>query len=267
MKRALVTGASSGIGQALVPLLARDGYHLTLISRRANSQSLSKLEQNHFNERPTESNGIPQLKWLTVDLGDLSQVKSILAKEAPFDLLVNCAGYGVSGKFHEIPEEVYQHCWNVNFFAPVAIIKQLLPSMIASGTGTIVNVTSGVGTRALPYLSPYASAKAALNAFTDGLRVELRETNIHLLLFSPGPVNSGFQKAKKHYGKSQPDFPPFRGRSAEWVAAQLFKAIKTKKEKVQLGRKAKLVEHLNLWSPKLVDFILAKKFKIKKLPA
>lgn len=243
MKHALVTGASSGIGRALLPLLSRAGYSLTTVGRTLSEDIGHKI--------------------IAADLADPAQVAQIIDEKMPLDLLVNCAGYGASGRFEDIPEEAYRRCWQVNFAAPVALVRHALPIMRKAGRGTIVNVTSGVGGRALPYISPYATAKAALNSFTDGLRLELKDTPIKVLLFSPGPVASGFQKAKQHFGATKLEFPPLNGRDPEWVAERLFRAIESGEERVQLGQKARLIEHLNYWSPKLVDKILANKFKLR----
>ena len=250
MRRALLTGASSGIGRALAPLLSDAGFHVTLVGRDPLSLHTVLAPSRPFDV-------------LIADLKTLEKVRDLLKNLPPFDLVVLCAGYGVSGRSQDIPLEAYQDSWNVNFFSPVSLIQQTLPAMVASNQGTIVAVTSGVGFRALPYIAPYATAKAALNSFIEGLRVELRQTNLNVLLFSPGPVNSGFQKAKQHHGDCSLDFPPLNGKEPEWVARKLFDAIQKGTERVQLGRNARLIQHLNYWSPKLVDWILAQKFKIK----
>jgi short-subunit dehydrogenase len=261
MPRAIVTGASSGLGRALSRLLARDGYELALVGR--NEKALEALAQEL---RAANSKSVAVVK---ADLSKSDECEGLVEKclnalgpKSPLTLLVNCAGYAVTGRTEDIPAEAIQKCWSVNFTAAVSLTQQaVLFFRRNNNEGLIVNVSSGVARRALPYYFPYCSAKAALNSFTESLRVELADTNIKVMLFSPGPVESGFHEAVVHYGENTLHQPPFHGRSAEAIAQLLLRAIHQRKERVVIGGKAALGYHLNYWAPRLADWLLGRMFK------
>jgi uncharacterized protein len=262
-KRALVTGASSGVGKALATLLIRAGYELALVGR--NEQKLKELV-NGWERQQSERARIVKAD-LTIPVQFHNVVERCLMAmggDTPFHLLVNCAGFAVTGRVEDIPASAMEACWNVNYFAPVSLAQQVLPSMRAERSGMIVNVSSGVARRALPYYSPYCSAKAALNSFTESLRVETSEAGITVILFSPGPVDSNFQKSTFHYGPTILHQPPQNGKKSEPIAELLFAAIQTKKQRVTLGTKAALGHHLNYWAPGLTDRIVSRFFKIEE---
>lgn len=255
MKLALLTGASSGIGQKLAPLLAKEGYELLLVgrNRKGLEATLDSLPKGSV------------ARIVEADLSDNAQTDAIVAGEKQVDLLVNMAGYGSTGKVTEIPDEEFERSWRVNFLAPMRLIRRCLPAMVEAGEGTIVNVTSGVATRALPFIAPYAAAKAALNAATDSLRIELAGSGVHVCLFSPGPVDSGFQRSKKHFGVGALQFPKFYGASPEGVALRVLTAIQRQEPRVMLGGRAKLAKHLQYWSPRLTDRIVRAFYRIDGL--
>ncbi len=259
--KAILTGASSGVGRALAPLLANAGYSLALIGRDA-----IRLDAA-FASLPMRARG--RSFTLVRDLANIEETSRVFDDCRAhwgdgIDLLVNCAGYGTSGPIEEIPLDAFERSFRVNYLAAVSLARQVIASMKAQQSGSIVNLTSGVARRSLPFISPYASAKAALNAFTDSLRVELAPHGIHVLLFSPGPVASAFQASKRHYGESPLDFPPFHGENPEWVARALFHAISKKKKRVTLGTRARIAHHLHYWSPTLSDFLTRSMYRLSK---
>lgn len=255
-KRALVTGASSGLGFALVSRLVASGYEVTAVGR--NKIALEELAQR----------APGQVRVLVADLGNSSEVDGLVARALsaytqahPFSLLVNCAGYAVTGRVEDIPPSEWTTSWQVNFQAAVSLTQQVLPQMKKAADGFICNVGSGVGRRAIPFTSPYCVAKAALHSFSESLRVELSGSGIGVQLFSPGPIASNFNQASKHFGK--PVFsPPTVGKSPEEIAEILCRAILARKERVVLGQKASLAHHLNYWAPRFTDRLLTRVFRI-----
>lgn len=265
MKRAIVTGASSGIGRSLAIELGEAGFAVALVGRRKD-----RLEET-LAALPKEVRSHALLVPADLSLKkDTDKIVSHCTSEwgtKQLDMLINCAGYGVTGRVQDIPTAEFERCWRVNYGAPVSLIKQALPTMTAARSGMIVNVTSGVGSRALPFVSPYSSAKAALNSFTDSLRVELAGTGIRVLLFSPGPVASEFQESKLHFGETELAFPPFHGEKPDKIAHRLFQALFKRKPRVSIGARAALARHLNYWSPELTDKLVEKLYRIRSSDA
>jgi len=258
---AIVTGASSGLGRSLALELVHAGYSVAIVGR--NEKALKLLATG------LPENAQTRVKAIKADLTNDSEVSTLVARceaalgKGPVDLLVNCAGYAVMGRAEDIPLEDYRRCWKVNFEATVSLCQQVLPAMRARKAGTIVNVSSGVARRALPYAAPYCSAKAALNSYTESLRVELMNSGVTLLLFSPGPVASNFHEATVHRGSTKIAFPPFHGKSANEVGKKLFEAIENRKDRVVLGGKASIAYHLNYWIPRITDRIVSRMYKIE----
>ncbi len=260
-QRTLITGASSGLGKALAVEMAEKGYEVILVGR-----SESKL---HEVIREASAGAQSRMRALQADLavdtevaGVIERTRALFNDRKPLGILVNCAGYAVSGRIDDIPAKDYERCLKVNFSAPVSLTQQVLPEMRAAGQGLIVNVGSGVARRALPFVSPYCAAKAALLSFTDSLRVELYRENIKVMMFSPGPVTSGFHDSTVHRGTEPLHFPPFHGKSASEIGHQFLKAIEGNKDRVVLGMRASVAHHLNYWFPRFTDWLIARMYRV-----
>jgi len=266
VKTAVLTGASSGLGRALAVGLAGAGYRLALVGRNETAL-LGTL--NLIAEQRREG-----VKIVLADLTKESDLKDLIERcckeiesEGALDLLVNNAGVSVSGRVEDIPLEIFDRIWQINFRSPVALVKQALPKMKNQKSAMIVNISSGVAKRAIPYEAPYCAAKAALEAFTESLRIEVASEGIGVLSFSPGPISSGFHAARAHYGKTRLVSPPFRGKEAVQIAQTLIHAIQQRKKRVTLGGRAKFAQHLNYWFPNLTDRLVARACRIEALDA
>ena len=181
---ALITGASSGIGEQFARQLAASGRDLILVARRAD-----RLEALAA-ELPT------QAQVIACDLG--SDAASLPARVAELgvdvDLLINNAGFGTHGRFVEIPEGRDAEMVRVNCEAVVVLTRAFLPAMIERGTGGIIVVASTAGMQPLPYETTYAASKAFALNFTDALNAELRGTGVRCLAVNPGPVPTEWQR-------------------------------------------------------------------------
>ncbi len=184
-KVVLITGASMGIGEACAYAFARRGARLILTARSAGS-----LERVRQAAAPAEAAA------LTADLGQPDQAQALVARAlgcyGRIDVLVNNAGIGLYTPFWEAERDAIRLLMEVNFFAPLELIRGVLPYMRRQGLGTIVNVSSVAGKIPLPWLTLYSASKAALNYISDGLRMELRGTGIHVVSVCPGYVSTGF---------------------------------------------------------------------------
>ncbi len=175
---ALVTGASSGIGEQFARSLAARGHDLVLVARRADR--LERLAA----ELPTEAHIIP------CDLAaDAPSIRDRVAELGlQVELLVNNAGFGTSGPFLEQDPDRNAEQVRVNCEAIVTLTHAFLPGMVERGRGGIINVASTAGMQPIPYESVYAATKAFAISFTDALHAELSGSGVRVLTVNPGPV-------------------------------------------------------------------------------
>jgi short-subunit dehydrogenase len=182
-KIALVTGASSGIGRALARQLAAAGASLILTSRRQ-----SVLEEVASEIAPAEA--VP----IAADLRDPQAVErltsGITERFGRLDLLVNNAGVGLHALSIDTPPDLVRQLFELNFFAPVELTRRLVPLMPRGAA--VINIGSIAGKLPLPELNIYCASKYALNAFSDGLWIELRHRGIHAMSVCPGYVKTEF---------------------------------------------------------------------------
>lgn len=172
----MLTGASSGIGAALAGELARRGARVAGVSRRG-----------------AEGVSVP----ITADLSDPEQRARAAAEAVSalghIDILINNAGVGVYAPSWRTPMDDLRHMFEVNLFAAIDLTQRLTPGMTARGSGLVVNVASIASKVTLPWFTLYSASKAALEAFTRGLRMELAGTGVGAMLVCPGYVKTQFQ--------------------------------------------------------------------------
>ncbi len=180
---ALITGASSGIGEQFARQLALRGHDLVLVARRADRlESLAA-------ELPTETHVVP------CDLvTDAPSVKERVGKLGiDIGILVNNAGFGTSGPFLEQDAKRDAEEVRVNCEAVVTLTHAFLSPMVERGRGGIINVASTAGMQPIPYESVYAATKAFVISFTDALHTELRGSGVRVMAVNPGPVPTEWQ--------------------------------------------------------------------------
>lgn len=184
-KRALITGASSGIGKATALAFAKAGIDLALVSR-----SQDKLEAVATAAREA---GVKAQSYL-LDLSQLDQVKTkieaIAAEFASLDILVNNAGMGYTGTLTETPLADWQQVMDLNLTSVWQCILGVLPTMRQQQHGTIINVASIAGQQPFPGWGAYNVSKAGLIALSKTLAAEERDNGIRVVTVSPGAVNT-----------------------------------------------------------------------------
>jgi short-subunit dehydrogenase len=181
---ALVTGASSGIGEQFARQLAARGHNLVLVARRAD-----RLEALG-GELSTETHVVPC--DLATEAASLEPRVAELGVNV--DLLVNNAGFGTSGPFLEHDPARDADLIRVNCEALVTLTHAFLPAMVARRRGGVINVASSAGMQPLPYESVYSASKAFALNFTDALHMELKGSGVHVMSVNPGPVPTEFQE-------------------------------------------------------------------------
>lgn len=183
--RAIITGASSGIGKATALAFASSGIDLCLISR-----SQDKLTEV---ARQAQEYGV-KVKTFSADLSEVSTVRrkiqSIVQEWDGIDILVNNAGIGYTNFLRETTLEDWQTVLNLNLTSVFECVMGVLPSMRTQGKGTIVNVASIAAQNAFPEWGAYGISKTALVSFSQFLAVEERSNGIRVTTISPGAVNS-----------------------------------------------------------------------------
>ncbi|MFN6517539.1 MAG: SDR family oxidoreductase [Nostoc sp. CreGUA01] len=184
-RRALITGASSGIGKATALAFAKAGIDVALVSR-----SLDKLEALR---EALEQTGV-EAKAYALDLGQISQVKekiqAIALDFGDIDILVNNAGMGYTGSLSETPLSDWQQVIDLNLTSVFQCITAILPSMRDQGRGTIINVASIAAKQAFPYWGAYTVSKVGLLALSQTLAQEERAHGIRVTTICPGAVNT-----------------------------------------------------------------------------
>ena len=221
---ALVTGASSGIGEQFARQLSARGHELVLVARRAD-----RLE-SLATELPTKAHVLPC--DLATDAASVAPRVGELGVEV--DLLVNNAGFGTAGPFLEHDPERDAEQVRVNCEAAVTLTHAFLPAMVASERGGIINVASSAGLQPIPYESVYAATKAFLISFTDALHTELRGTGVRVLAVNPGPVPTEWQRAAG-YDAGRVGVVPGTI-SAEQVVSEALEAYDRRRRSVIPGR-------------------------------
>ncbi|OUL24755.1 SDR family oxidoreductase [Nostoc sp. 106C] len=184
-RRALITGASSGIGKATALAFAKAGIDIALVSR-----SLEKLEAVAVAARHT---GV-EAKSYAVDLADVWQVKAqiqaIADEFGDIDILVNNAGIAYTATLSETPLEDWQQVINLNLTSVFQCIMGILPGMRDRGRGTIINVASIAGKQAFSNWGAYSVSKAGVIALSQALAQEERVHGIRVTAICPGAVNT-----------------------------------------------------------------------------
>lgn len=179
-----ITGASSGIGQAIGEYLSKNGYKVYGSSR---------------NPKEDERNGI---HFVRLDVTDSESVKTavsqIVNKEGRIDFLINNAGKGITGALEETPDEEIQKAFDVNYFGPLRLIKEVLPVMRTQKNGMIINITSIAAYMGLPFRGIYSASKAALEVTTEAYRMELKPFNIRMTNIAPGDFATNIAAGRYH---------------------------------------------------------------------
>ena len=214
---AVVTGASSGIGEATAMELAARGASVVLASR-----AVGRLEGLR---REISAPGGAALAVET-DVSDRGSVEAMVRRAVgefgSLDVLVNNAGLGLSGSISEVRAEDVRHVFEVNTVGPLNCIQAALPHM--GEGGRIVNVSSVVGKRAIPKVGAYCATKSALNALSDALRVEVAGRQITVTSVYPGTTSTSFRENSRRTKSEKRGWRP-KGVGPDRVAEKIADAV------------------------------------------
>ncbi|MNJ91559.1 putative oxidoreductase SadH [compost metagenome] len=229
-----ITGASSGIGEALVYAYDKAGAKLILSSR--NRDELYRVKSNC--KSPVNIHVLPLDLENTAALTD--KAEEALRIYGHVDILINSGGISQRSLALETTLQTEQRLMNINFWGTVALTKAVLPNMIAKGGGKIVCISSLVGKFGTRFRSSYSASKHALHGYFDSLRSEVFDKNIQITLICPGFVKTNvtlnaLTATGAPYGIN--DHGVETGITPEECAKQIIKAVNTNKEEVYIGGK------------------------------
>ena len=205
-KTALVTGASSGIGEAMAHILGRAGVPCVLVARRG----------DRLREIADKYSGFEVLEADLMTAEGCTAVVERL-KASPIDLVVNNAGFGTSGSFVDLPVDRLSREIDLNVSALMRISHAALGVMTERRRGWLMNVSSVASFQPGPQLAVYAATKAFVTSFSESLAGELRDSGVKVTALCPGLTRTEFQSVS-NVGESQSKFPGFMWTTAELVA-------------------------------------------------
>lgn len=182
-KNVFVTGASSGIGKACALAFAKNGCAVTGVSRNT--------------EEKTENfPGGGSLTLRRLDVTDEAAVREFVEKLPGVDIAVLCAGMGVAGPAETAPSELTRRQMEVNYFGTINAAQPCLTRMRGQGKGLLIVIGSIAGRVSIPMQSQYSASKYALEAFTDAVRMEMKQYGVRACIIEPGDTKTGFTEAR-----------------------------------------------------------------------
>ena len=248
-----ITGASSGIGEALAYAYASRGYALVLSARNT-----ARLEE--VKARCSEAEKI----WIrSMDMAEHDQIpeitQEVLSETGRIDILISNAGITQRSLVSETALEVDKQIMDVNFLGVVAHTKAVLPHMLEHNSGKIVTISSIAGRVSTPLRSAYAASKHALHGFFESMRLELKDTDLKVILLCPGFVQTQVSvNALTASGGKQGTMDPrtASGMPVEVFAQKALRAIDRNGKEVYITRWEWILIYLKRFFPGLLDFLL-----------
>ncbi|WP_434136763.1 SDR family oxidoreductase (plasmid) [Pseudomonas luteola] len=204
MKTVLITGCSSGFGLATAQYFLERNWKVIATMRTPNKRTFAASEH---------------LRQLVLDVTDANSIQQAIEAAGPIDVLVNNAGIGLLGALEGSKMDVMRDIFETNTLSTMAMIQAVLPQFRQRKAGVIVNITSSVTIKPLPLLSVYTASKAAVNAFTESLALELLPFNIRVRLILPGRA-PGTSFGKNAQPRMQDSIPAAYADLAQQVFAE-----------------------------------------------
>ncbi len=201
MKTVLITGASSGIGEATAEYFLEKGWRVCATAR--SPEKLGAWSQN---------SGIIRLPLdVTSENSTRSAIAEAIRLAGKIDVVVNNAGIGLAGPLEAIPMDEIQAHFQTNVFGSIRVIQEVMPFFREQRHGVIVNVSSVVGTFGVPFMSPYCAGKFAMEGLSESLYYELLPFNIRIKLVEPGGIKTNFRQVFAQHDAYNPDLHSVEG--------------------------------------------------------
>jgi NAD(P)-dependent dehydrogenase (short-subunit alcohol dehydrogenase family) len=250
-KVVLITGASSGVGQATARLLSEKGCRVFGTSRN-----------------PSRAQATSDIEMLTLDVCDddsvVACVKTVSDRVGRLDVLVNNAGYELAGALEELSLEEAKAQFETNFFGMIRMVKAVMPLMRQQKGGQIINISSLAGLTTIPFMGIYSASKFAVESYTEALRLEVRPFNIHVSQIEPGFLKTPMMNHRQTAAGQISAYEPWRQRALaaireyeekgpgpDLVARTVLKIMTSEAPRLRYvtGRQAKFVSGLRRFLP------------------
>ncbi|MBI2760198.1 MAG: SDR family oxidoreductase [Chloroflexi bacterium] len=246
----VITGATSGIGRETAREFARGGARVIVAGRR----------EERLQEVVAEIEGRGgQALAVRTDVADQAQVERLIEQaEERFgriDTLVNNAGVGIAARFEDQPLDDFRRVMDINFWGAVYACKAAVPRMRAQGGGVIINISSILGRRGVPFETAYCASKFALRGFSEALRTEVMADGIDVSTIFPGAVETEiFESAANTTGLDLPAFlPKFPARDLARIIVQ---NARFPQPEIVMALDAQFIDFFNRLAPGMVDVFL-----------
>ncbi len=257
-KIAVVTGASMGIGEAIVQLFAAEGASVVLASRE-----LSRVEAARQRVAAAIQGSADRMISVACDVSRREDLEGLLAatlqKFGRVDIWVNNAGFGLVDSVQRMNMDECRRMFDTNLFGAITAMQVVIPKMREQGSGAILNISSVAGSIAVPYMAAYGATKHALNCFTRAARLELRHTGVQINNVCPGYVKTDFSVNAVRGGDNFGVAGSIkRGITADQVARAVLKAYLRNKREVTVPWRDNITIAFYRWLPSLFEFGMMK---------
>ena len=252
-KVVIITGATSGIGEACAEVFGRQGAKIAITGRNPQKleQTTAKLRSENIEVLSIHANAGSEVDNKRMAAETLSHYGRI-------DILINNAGISMRALFQDLDLEVFHKVMDTNFWGTVYATKFCLPAILES-KGSIIGISSINGYRGTPARTAYTASKYAMNGFFEALRTEVMKKGVHVMVVAPGFTASNIRNtALTADGSSQGESPRDESKmmTSEEVAGHILKAILKRKRDLVLTGQGKLAVFLNKWMPGIMDGIV-----------
>ena len=254
-KVVIITGASSGIGEACALEFSKKGANLVLVAR-----SEEKLKSVCDKINSNQSQAFYMVTDVSIEDDCKKMIEFTIDKFGTIDILINNAGISMRALFTDVNLDVFEKLIKINFYGAVYCTKYALP-YILKNKGSIIGISSIAGHKGLPGRTAYSASKFALQGFLEALRIENLKKDLHVLIVCPGFTASNIRKkALNAIGGIQSESPRKEQKmmTAEEVAKNVFSAFKKRKNSIVLTKNGRLTVFLNKFFPKWVDSLVFK---------
>lgn len=249
-KVVIITGATSGIGEACAVIFGKEGARIVITGRNR-----EKLDISSKVLRDNNIEFLAVLADASSEADNRRMAQEALLAFGRIDILINNAGISMRALFQELDLEVFRKVMDTNFWGTVYATKYCLPSIIEA-KGSVIGISSINGFRGTPARTAYTASKYAMNGFFEALRTEVMHEGVHVMVAAPGFTASNIRNnALTAHGETQGESPRDEGKmmTPVQVAEEILKATQRRKRDLVLTVQGKMAVFLNKWIPGIMD--------------